>query len=130
LAEKHGVGYSTVFSWTKNIRINMKSIIESEKQAHLFTAPTWISVDQKIPDHENYVLVTALWTYIPNPSNPAQSIEKVVRTGYHKWVKHECNCGSCDQKKSQWCIPSYAVNSIKVTHWMELPEKPQEKEVK
>ena len=52
IAEKYNVGYSTVFNWTRNTRININKIVEPEKQVPLFSEPVWISVDEKVPEHE------------------------------------------------------------------------------
>lgn len=73
----------------------------------------WISVKDKLPDHENDVLVFVKYDEQPIT---AWYREGIWRVGYRVWDYIEVSGDGCKES---------SLHHFEVTHWQPLPEPPK-----
>lgn len=79
----------------------------------------WISVEDRLPDENIFVLVSYLSYDDEYPCNDIA----VIQNGQWHWHKGELYYDS----ETDECYTELV--RVKITHWMPLPEPPEEKEI-
>lgn len=74
----------------------------------------WISVEERLPEGEGWVLAIGLLLKRRSKGNYGWCVPHVAEYRHGRW---------CD---SDGMIPDLENRSLKITHWMPLPEPPKE----
>lgn len=76
--------------------------------------PRWISVEERLPEGEGWVLAIGLLLKKKHKGDYGWCVPHVAEYRHGRW---------CD---SDGMLPDLEERSLKITHWMPLPEPPKE----
>ena len=88
--------------------------LEAERDAAVDAMPRWISVKESLPEGEGWVLAIGLLLKKKKGGNYGWSVPHVAEYRHGRW---------CDL---DGMMPDLEDRSLKITHWMPLPEPPKE----
>jgi hypothetical protein len=95
--------------------LNLTSVtVEEDGREYRFENPRWISVEERLPEGEGWVLAIGLLLKKKKGGNYGWSVPHVAEYRHGRW---------CDL---DGMMPDLEDRSLKITHWMPLPEPPKE----
>lgn len=102
-----------------------KWVSAAEKAAQ----PHWVSVNERLPEHGQRILICLRFTCIDGTEEPARTVygyfSNYENRGrrYWTWEDEEVQCQCCMSGEEE--EPDEEYGAFRITHWMPLPSAPE-----